>query len=177
MMILITGGSGCGKSSYAEKLAVNLPMPRYYIAAMKPYDDECLRKIDRHRRLRAEKGFETIEQHTDLNTITISGGTALLECMCNLTANEMFDDEGNCHDVYDKIINEIMHLKSQFDNLIIVTNDVGNDCHEYDSGTMNYITTLGRLNCTLAQDSDIVTEVVCGIPINIKQPITINSKE
>lgn len=173
MMILITGGSGCGKSSYAEKLAVSLPMPRYYIATMKPYDEECLKKIHRHRCLRAKKGFETIEQHTDLNTIAVSGGTALLECMCNLTANEMFDDEGNCHDVYDKILKEVLHLKSQLDNLIIVTNDVGNDCREYEPGTMNYITTLGRLNCALAREADVVTEVICGIPITIKQPTAI----
>lgn len=168
MMTIITGGSGCGKSSYAEKIATCLPMPRYYIATMKPYDDECLRKIDRHRRLRAEKGFETIEQHTDLDTITASGGTALLECMCNLTANEMFDENGNCYDAYDKILHEVLHLKSQFDNLIIVTNDVGNDCRDYDAGTMKYITTLGRLNCALAKEADTVIEVVCGIPVTIK---------
>ena len=32
MMILLTGGSGCGKSSFAERLCMERPLPRYYIA-------------------------------------------------------------------------------------------------------------------------------------------------
>ena len=62
MLILLTGGSACGKSSYGEKLAVLGPKPLYYIAAMQPYDDECLKKIARHRELRKDKGFLTIER-------------------------------------------------------------------------------------------------------------------
>ena len=92
MLILLTGGSACGKSSYGEKLAVLGPKPLYYIAAMQPYDDECLKKIARHRELRKDKGFLTIEQYTGVDTLELpeTGGTALLECLCNLTANEMY---------------------------------------------------------------------------------------
>ena len=105
MKILLTGGSACGKSTFAEQLAVGFPGPRYYIATMRAYDEECLRKIDRHRALRAGKGFETIEKQTDLDEIVLPGrGTALLECMCNLTANEMFDDEGNMMDPYGAVM-------------------------------------------------------------------------
>ena len=68
MLILLTGGSACGKSSYGEKLAVLGPKPLYYIAAMQPYDDECLKKIARHRELRKDKGFLTIEQYTGVDT-------------------------------------------------------------------------------------------------------------
>ena len=32
-MILLTGGSACGKSSYAESLCLRFEGPRYYIAA------------------------------------------------------------------------------------------------------------------------------------------------
>ena len=67
MLILLTGGSACGKSSYGEKLAVLGPKPLYYIAAMQPYDDECLKKIARHRELRKDKGFLTIEREVGAN--------------------------------------------------------------------------------------------------------------
>ena len=60
MIILLTGGSACGKSTYAESIAVKTPMPRYYIAAMKPYGEESEIKIARHRAMRGEKGFTTI---------------------------------------------------------------------------------------------------------------------
>ena len=91
MLILLTGGSACGKSTYGEELAVQGPKPLYYIAAMQPYDEECLAKIARHQTLRKDKGFETIQRYTDVDTLTLpeTGGTALLECLCNLTANEI----------------------------------------------------------------------------------------
>ena len=45
MMILLTGGSGCGKSSFAERLCMEMPLPRYYIAAMKPYGEGGMEKV------------------------------------------------------------------------------------------------------------------------------------
>ena len=66
MLILVTGGSGSGKSEYAEGIAVSLAeregLPLYYIAAMKPYGEEGKRRVERHRRLRAGKGFQTVER-------------------------------------------------------------------------------------------------------------------
>lgn len=62
MRILLTGGSGCGKSTYAERLARSLPAPRYYIATMRPYDEECQTKIRRHQQQRESGDFITIEQ-------------------------------------------------------------------------------------------------------------------
>ena len=56
MTFLLTGGAACGKSGYAEDIAVSLPGPRYYIAAMRPYGSEGQAKIARHRRLRAGQG-------------------------------------------------------------------------------------------------------------------------
>ena len=71
MMILLTGGSGCGKSSFAEKLCMQLPLPRHYIAAMKPYGAGGMEKVARHRRLRAGKGFETFECYTGMESLTL----------------------------------------------------------------------------------------------------------
>ena len=99
MLILVTGGSGSGKSEYAENTAVRLAkeegLPLYYIAAMKPYGEEGRRRVERHRRLRAGKGFETWERYMDLKGLALpKRGVALLECLSNLTANEMFEPEG-----------------------------------------------------------------------------------
>lgn len=169
MMILLTGGSACGKSSYAEKLCAQLPMPRYYIAAMRPYGEGGLEKVERHREMRRGKGFETIERYTELDKLVLpERGTVLLECICNLTANEMFDDEGNYTDPFERVMVGVNALREQCDTLIVVTNDVGTDNTCYDASTQAYVEVLGRINAALAAQADAVYELVCGIPLVLK---------
>lgn len=169
MMILLTGGSGCGKSTFGESLVMKFPLPRYYVATMRPYGEESLRKIGRHRELRKEKQFTTIERQTDIGGIVLpEKGTVLLECLCNLSANEMFDDFGNECDPFDKIMDGIHKLRAQADNLIVITNDVGSDCEDYSDSTMRYVDLLGRINIAAAAEADTVCELVCGIPIILK---------
>lgn len=56
MFVLVTGGSGSGKSEYAEQTVVQLgALPRLYIATMYPFDEECHRRIQRHQKMRAER--------------------------------------------------------------------------------------------------------------------------
>lgn len=100
MIIAVIGGSGSGKSAYAEALAVSLAggEPLYYLATMQIYDEEGERKAERHRKLRAGKGFITIEQPVNIAEAVVrieaESGVLLLECMSNLGANEMFSGEG-----------------------------------------------------------------------------------
>ncbi len=169
MRILLTGGSACGKSTYAEALSMRFQPPRYYIATMRPFGEDSLRKIAAHQQMRREKGFLTVEQDTELSLITLPArGTVLLECMCNLTANEMFDENGVARDVFDKIMQGIQSLEAQCDTLIVVTNEVGSDGCQYDESTRQYIETLGKLNAALAARFDCVYELVSGIPIVLK---------
>ena len=170
MLILLTGGSACGKSSYGEKLAVSGPKPLYYIAAMQPYDEECLKKIARHRDIRAGKGFETIERYTGVDTLKLpqSVGTALLECLCNLTANEMYIQPDFPVDPVEKVLMGVANLKRQTDTLIVITNDVGSDNEMYSEETRRYIHALGEINARVADMADQVYELVAGIPICLK---------
>ncbi|MDR2658108.1 MAG: bifunctional adenosylcobinamide kinase/adenosylcobinamide-phosphate guanylyltransferase [Oscillospiraceae bacterium] len=176
MRILLTGGAGSGKSEFAESLALAQARPLSYIAAMKPYGEESERRIARHRGLRAGKGFATIERYADMDSLILpTGGTALLECLCNLTANEMFDDAGAERDaghnndaVFEKIVRGQDALAAQCSCLIQVTNEVGRDAASYGDGTLRYIQLLGRINRALAARADAVYELVCGIPIQLK---------
>ena len=93
--------------------------------------------------------------------------------MCNLLANEMFDENGNERDVYDKILADVDALAQSCDTLIVVTNEVGGGAERHEAGTLRYIEVLGRLNCALAASSDLVTELVCGIPLVVKGKLPI----
>ena len=208
MITLITGGSGSGKSAYAEKYICRVSnengyKEKYYIATMQVFDDEGQRKIDRHRRLRAGKGFITIEQPRDIQNAVSklqsesslkTVRSALLECMSNLVANEMFptvdasgiqaaeaekealDAPENMKDyetaqisrVSKKVLKEVSILSENVAELVIVTNNVFEDGVCYDESTMNYIKAMGIVNRGLAAMAERVVEVVAGIPVTVK---------
>ena len=74
MFHVVTGGSGSGKSAYAEEQICMLKKKTnsrhlYYIATMVPYGKETEQKILRHRQMRNGKGFETLECFTDLKKL------------------------------------------------------------------------------------------------------------
>jgi len=169
MFYLLTGGSGCGKSAFAEQLLLTLPAPRYYIATMIPYGEEGAMRVQRHIKLREGKGFIAREKYTGMDSLILpQRGSALLECMCNLTANEMFEPEGAGEDAEEAILRGIDSLRAQLDSLIIVTNDVGSGGQDYGEGTLRYMRTLGRLNRLLARKADAVAELAAGIPLWLK---------
>ena len=100
MIYLVTGGSGSGKSEYAEHLVMSSGCPvRYYVATMTVYGEEGKAKVLRHQELRRGKGFITVECPVNVDT-ALSGissnqeedAALLLECVSNLAANEMFAD-------------------------------------------------------------------------------------
>ena len=166
MNILVTGGSASGKSSLAERLAVQGPPPWIYLATMRPWGAEARARIDRHREMRRGKGFETLECYASVGALEVpAGGTVLLECLGNLTANLMFDEAGRVRNALEEIVDGVLALAARCGRLIVVTNDVGRDGGVYEEGTRQYIEALGRAIAALAARFDTVLEAVCGIPV------------
>ena len=165
MIVLVTGGSGSGKSTWAEKLVASLPNEnRVYIATMRVYDDESVKRVERHRAQRTDKGFRTIECEKDLASADIADGSiVLLEDLVNLMANEMFDD-GDVN----RIVPALNVLAKKCRHLIMVTNDVFADGLEYAESTQEYIRQLAQINNAAAQIADCVIEVVYSIPVTVK---------
>jgi adenosylcobinamide kinase/adenosylcobinamide-phosphate guanylyltransferase len=170
MVTFVVGGSGSGKSEYAEGIIMGGKSPnRYYIATMQAFDDEAFAKIERHRKMRAHKGFETIECQKDLPGAPVTPGSdVLLECISNLVANEMFDPAGAGKNTVSSIMEGIDRLLDLTDNLVIVSNNVFGDGDDYSAETLDYIKTIAEVNGRIADISDQVFEVVCGIPVKIK---------
>lgn len=170
MLAVIYGGSGSGKSEFAENMAVSLEASSlYYIATMQPYDEESYKKIDRHRQMRSEKNFRTIECYTDISKVQVEkNSTVLLECMSNLAANEIFSPEGAGDETFDSIKRGVQSLMGQAENLIIVTNNIFEDGLSYDAQMLYYLETLGRVNTAIGGLADCVVEVIHGVALYIK---------
>ena len=196
MMVLVVGGSGSGKSSYAEKVTVSLAQEsvkeitksentslsdfklniakKYYLATMQVFDDEGRKKVERHRKLRNGKGFFTIEQpvriSSALEKMEDGDRAVLLECISNLTANEMFSEKKAMTEIQvtENVIRDIKMLKEQTNHLVVVSNNIFEDGITYDETTTKYIRAMGKINQKLAALADRVVEVVAGIPVTLK---------
>lgn len=203
MLHIVYGGSASGKSSYAESFAMSLQGDGrlLYIATMYPYkwntteiDPETMQRIERHRAMRADKGFDTVECYRHVEHIVAKRqDVLLLECMSNLLANEMYlepdSDDGGLAEtmsevekagvgmsetlspVSKKIVQALVNLSTRVQDVVIVTNDVFSDGGSltYDESTREYVKNLAEINCALAWEAATVTEVVCGIPVIVKK--------
>lgn len=203
MLHIVYGGSASGKSSYAESFAMSLQGEGrlLYIATMYPYkwntteiDPETMQRIERHRAMRADKGFDTVECYRHVEHIVAKRqDVLLLECMSNLLANEMYlepdSDDGGLAEtmsevektgvgmsetlspVSKKIVQALIDLSTRVQDVVIVTNDVFSDGGSltYDESTREYVKNLAEINCALAREAATVTEVVCGIPVIVKK--------
>ena len=145
MLILVSGGSASGKSEFAEGLVTASGLEtRAYLATMQVWDAESERRVERHRRMRAGKGFATVECPVNLaGAVLPAGCAALLEDLSNLTANEFFGPQGR-EGAFGRVLSDGM---------------------DYDPETLAYLDVLARLNRAVARRADRVYEVVCGIPI------------
>lgn len=190
MLHIVYGGSASGKSSYAESFAMSLQGEGrlLYIATMYPYkwntteiDPETMQRIESHRAMRADKGFDTVECYRHVEHIVAKRqDVLLLECMSNLLANEMYlepdsnagsDMAETMSPVSNKIVQALIDLSTRVQELVIVTNDVFSDGGSltYDESTREYVKNLAEINCALARVAETVTEVVCGIPVIVKK--------
>ena len=171
MMILVTGGSGSGKSAFAEDCVIVCgEIPRVYIATMYPFDEESRKRVKRHRDMRSGKGFDTVECYTGLSRVRLPQGcTVLLECMSNLVANEIFREDGAHENTEAEILKGIRNLKSQAENLVVVTNEIFSEAASYEGETEDYQRVLGNINQCLGKMADSVVEVVYGIPVYHKK--------
>ena len=166
MLTLVVGGAASGKSEYAERLVLQTALPRYYLATMQVWDAECAARVEKHRRMRAEKQFETLECPLHLGTVYLPArGTALLEDLGNLTANELYDPTGAGEAASSAILDGLDRLAAQCEHLVVVSNEVFSGGANYAGDTDRYLKALAQVNNALAARADAVVRVVCGIPV------------
>ena len=173
MLRLVTGGSGSGKSAFAERTLLSLGEGRpVYLATMDQRDGESLRRIARHREMRqrhgamAGKSFVTVEQPVDIGGAAVEAGDCvLLEDLGNLLSNEIWNPAGAGEKAEETILAGIDAILERAALLVVVTNEIFSDGAEWTGDMDRYVRGLGRLNQALAARAETVMEVVCGIPV------------
>lgn len=171
MNILVVGGSGSGKSCFAEHVACSLAPSRTYIATMRHDGTEAQARIARHREQRRRLDFQTRECPDSLPHGERCCGIALVEDLGNLVANNLFAADGTMASetcVTNRLFDQVIACSQCFDHLIVVSNEVGCEGLAHSAGTRAWVRLMGTLNCRLAATFDAVVEVVAGRPSVLK---------
>lgn len=168
MITLVTGGTKCGKSGYAEKLIDRLSCPKYYIATINPVGDDAQEVIAKRMKMHTQKKYVTIECPRDIAYADIPIGSAVIvEEIGRLCANEMFVD-GRILRTVDKIVSGLELIGAKASELVIVANDISRDGISYSPELMEYIKEMGEISRKITAFADNVIECVYSVPVALK---------
>lgn len=160
-IILVLGKNDSGKSLFAEKLSVEEGTIRYYLATMMPHTKDNYLRIEKHRKQRMDKGFDTLEVPWEIDAIQIpDDSVVLLEDISNLLANGIFSYGADGKLALEKV----QKLAKKCKTLIIVSISGLTD-QGYDEGTVRYIDDLNWINQQLIEMAETIYYMVDGVPV------------
>jgi adenosylcobinamide kinase/adenosylcobinamide-phosphate guanylyltransferase len=172
LIALITGGCRSGKSRYALERAEAAQGSRTLIATCPRLDDEMSERISRHQKERQGRGWQTIEEQTDLVGALHDTDSAvvLVDCLSLWINNMMYvDGHGVDEDfVADRCERFLEACHSREGMVLAVTNEVGLGIVPDNAEARRYRDLLGRCNQTVAAGADEVVFMVSGISSQIK---------
>ena len=167
----MTGGSGSGKSAFAERVAAALSRERTYVATMAATGAEARQRIERHRRQRAHLGFTTLECPDTLAGVPASPGVTLVDDLGNLCANALFAPDGTMapvRAVRDRLVAEFEALCRRSAHVVVVSVEAGCAGRPTDAGTAAWTWLNGAVAAELGARLDVVCELSSGIPLVLK---------
>ncbi|WP_026566966.1 bifunctional adenosylcobinamide kinase/adenosylcobinamide-phosphate guanylyltransferase [Bacillus sp. UNC41MFS5] len=178
-LIFITGGVRSGKSSFAERKAIEIASNSggrlNYLATGVASDSEMQERIEKHQqgRLAGACQWKTYEQSVQIGKMADefnAEDVVLLDCLTTLLNNELFSteqkwDERFLTTVKDTILTGITSIKERAGTMLIVSNEVLNESLLGEEMVFTYGRLLGQIHQYLVREADQVFLVEAGIPI------------
>ena len=180
---LILGGARSGKSTYAEKLALETDMPVTYIATAQIYDDEFKARVQHHQarrpdhwKLVEEPHFLSTALQANIHKASKASKTApakqcliidcltlwLAQCICPECAPPQGIDWAVERAKFLEILPTIQG------DIILVSNEVGMGIVPLGEINRQFQDEQGRLNQAVAAIADKVSFIAAGLPIKLK---------
>ena len=169
-VILITGGSRSGKSSYAEQLALSLSDAPVYLATARIWDDEFRERVRRHKERRGPQ-WTNLEEEKYLSLHDLAGRVVVIDCMTLWATNFFFDLDSDVDAALAALKAEFDRFTNQDATFLFVTNEIGMGGVS-DNAVQRHFTDLqGWMNQYVASHADEVILMVSGIPVKIKETV------
>ena len=193
-IILVTGGQRSGKSTYAEKLALELAAGEQavYMATSRIWDEEFAHRVQLHKDRRGPQWIN-LEEDKYLGRHNVAGRVVLIDCVTLWSTNFFFDlstedslpdnaggavttmSAQQAQDSATLVERTLQQIKAEFEKFtsqdatfIFVTNEIGLSGVSENKVQRQFTDLLGWLNQYIASKADEVVFMVSGIPMKIK---------
>jgi len=175
-IILVTGGSRSGKSSWAQKTAESMSPRRAFVATCPVVDNEMRERIRKHQKARDERNWHTIEEPLDIaGAIDSSHGfpVILVDCLTLWINNLMYRNEKENAAITETDVaiecRRILNAATRHPgSVLFVTNEVGMGIVPENAQARLFRDLAGRCNQVIAEACDRVLLMVAGLPLEIK---------
>lgn len=194
-IILVTGGQRSGKSTYAEKLALEMAAGEQavYMATSRIWDEEFAHRVQLHKERRGPQWIN-LEEEKYLGRHNVAGRVVLVDCVTLWSTNFFFDisdntlpvnlgsdaanitmDAAQAQESASVVEQALQQIKEEFEKFtsqdatfIFVTNEIGLGGVSENKVQRQFTDLLGWLNQYIASKADEVLLMVSGIPVKIK---------
>ena len=194
-IILVTGGQRSGKSTYAEKLALEMAAGEQavYMATSRIWDEEFAHRVQLHKERRGPQWIN-LEEEKYLARHNVAGRVVLVDCVTLWSTNFFFDisdntlpdnlgsdaanitmDAAQAQESASVVEQALQQIKAEFEKFtsqdatfIFVTNEIGLGGVSENKVQRQFTDLLGWLNQYIASKADEVVLMVSGIPVKIK---------
>lgn len=167
--ILVLGGARSGKSRYAEGLARDTGLDKFYLATGRAWDDEMRVRIDAHKADRAEDGWTTYEEPLDLigalKVLDKPERVILVDCLTLWVTNLMMEDGRDADADGAALAASLGEFQS---TVIFVSNEVGLGIVPENKMARAFRDHAGRLHQAIAAQAAEVYFVAAGLPLKMK---------
>jgi adenosylcobinamide kinase/adenosylcobinamide-phosphate guanylyltransferase len=176
----ILGGQKSGKSRRAEALArqwleATAGHRAVLIATGQAWDDEMRDRIQRHQRDRAERapGLQTVEEPlalaAALNHHSTPQTLVVVDCLTLWLTNLLMPVQGEAGEAAGAIDALCEAIENAPGPVVLVGNEIGLGVIPMGREVRAFVDALGGLNQAVAQRCAIVTLMVAGMPLTLKE--------
>ena len=170
---LVLGGARSGKSSYAEKLAMESGLPVTYIATAQVYDNEFKARVQHHKDRRPASWALVEEPHRiaqTLSRLAQPNQCLIVDCLTVWLAQWICADCNPPKDSNWLLEREaFLKLLPTFSGaIILVSNEVGMGIVPLGEINRQFQDEQGRLNQAVAEIANSVVFIAAGLPLKLK---------